>query len=605
MYRRIMFISILPLMGTDPAVRAYVGCVISLASMVYYREAMPYRTPFTNVLGTLAQYEILACFLAALIMSGNAVAQFGLSNFMIGAILMGTNVLVLGSAIGVGLYRNMKEERERLRIRKKAINIDFAANYTDEQFVTTISAIEQSQVPKSHVLVYHYTSMEAAQMFSKHGIPAFDHKVMKSDGDGSADDESSRGVIFSLRGPHDMKEHDTALAAMSPLSSSREAVIMGILPRSILYPLEEDDDEEVYVPDPPPKNFSHWSHLSQQEWHAAQAVKKQEEEDRLAEKAKRLKAEKEGALTEFCVPMDVVTALMRTPTADEVMNDIRAWDMIDLYTQRRKRRTELAAAAKKAAKAKKTLEMSEEDMAAMKEVAPPLTLASRNLLRAFQLKEDADLEAPGAKVSELFCPPSRVPRFQSAVDKANEEKDIELGLKKTKSEKMETKPGAELGGYVYEGPVPIKTFSEYFERMNEIREVCDKKGIVPLFHYTTEFVAPFIDRGGLLMSASGPGNGGAYFSTKGPVSYGLGTPQYEDNVINDCFGSFGDEAKVLEEMKGKHFVDVCFVYGVEPRAARAVPGPSKYTKCIPKFIFSALAEPIPIVNEVNRLRRTL
>ena len=158
MYRRIMFISILPLMGTDPAVRAYVGCVISLASMVYYREAMPYRTPFTNVLGTLAQYEILACFLAALIMSGNAVAQFGLSNFMIGAILMGTNVLVLGSAIGVGLYRNMKEERERLRIRKKAINIDFAANYTDEQFVTTISAIEQSQVPKSHVLVYHYTS---------------------------------------------------------------------------------------------------------------------------------------------------------------------------------------------------------------------------------------------------------------------------------------------------------------------------------------------------------------------------------------------------------------------------------------------------------------
>jgi hypothetical protein len=604
MYRRIMFISILPLMGTDPSVRAYMGCAISLASMVYYREAMPYRMPFTNVLGTLAQYEILACFLSALILEGKAVAQFGLSNFAIGLILMVANVMVLGSAIGVGLFRHLQEERERGRIRKQAISIDFAAHFSDEQFVTTISAIEQSQVPKSHVLVYHYTSMEAAQMFSKHGIPAFDRTVMKSDGDGSADDESSRGVIFSLRGPHDMKEGDSALAAMSPLSPSREAVIVGILPRSILYPLQEpedgaDEDGGKDDDDPEPENYKRMSALAQREWQEAQAAKRQAKLDRADAKAKRLEAEEHGVLTEFGVPMDVVTALMRIPTADEVMNDIRAWDMVDLFADQRAKRVALAAALKKAKKARQTLELSEEDVATMRDLSPPLTLASRNLLRAFQLKEDADLEAPGVAVAELFSPPSRVPRFQSAVDKEQEEKDIELGLKKKKSVRVLTKLGAGLGGYVYGGPVAIKTFAEYVSRMAEIRDVCDKKGLVPLYHYTTEYVAPFIDKGGVLMAAMGPGDGGVYFSTKGPLSYGLGTPEYEENLLRDCFGSFGDEDKVLEEMRGKHLVDVCFVYGVEPRAVRAVPGPTRFAKFVPKVIFNALAEPVPVTREVK------
>lgn len=59
MYRRVGLISALPLLSNDPAVRAYGGAAIALASAVYFREAQPYRVAFTNVLGTIAQYQIL------------------------------------------------------------------------------------------------------------------------------------------------------------------------------------------------------------------------------------------------------------------------------------------------------------------------------------------------------------------------------------------------------------------------------------------------------------------------------------------------------------------------------------------------------------------
>ena len=42
-----------------------------------------------------------------------------------------------------------------------------------------------------------------------------------------------------------------------------------------------------------------------------------------------------------------------------------------------------------------------------------------------------------------------------------------------------------------------------------------------------------------------------YFSTLGPASYDLGSEQYEDNIITDCFGK-----ERLEEYRGKHKLDV-------------------------------------------------
>jgi len=62
------------------------------------------------------------------------------------------------------------------------------------------------QLVDTHVLVYHYTSMEAAKVMMKLGIPVFI---------GSNNEDSSKskmnGVVFSLKGPQSVKLGDPAL----------------------------------------------------------------------------------------------------------------------------------------------------------------------------------------------------------------------------------------------------------------------------------------------------------------------------------------------------------------------------------------------------------
>jgi hypothetical protein len=60
------------------------------------------------------------------------------------------------------------------------------------------------------------------------------------------------------------------------------------------------------------------------------------------------------------------------------------------------------------------------------------------------------------------------------------------------------------------------------------------------------------------MSTQGQGDGGVYVSTLGPASYGLGTDDYEVNIIKDCFG-----VERIEEYKGKGKLDVVIIYGCE------------------------------------------
>eukprot|EP00615_Pteridomonas_danica_P015489 CAMPEP_0114392792 /NCGR_PEP_ID=MMETSP0102-20121206/11051_1 /TAXON_ID=38822 ORGANISM="Pteridomonas danica, Strain PT" /NCGR_SAMPLE_ID=MMETSP0102 /ASSEMBLY_ACC=CAM_ASM_000212 /LENGTH=89 /DNA_ID=CAMNT_0001552123 /DNA_START=380 /DNA_END=646 /DNA_ORIENTATION=- len=62
--------------------------------------------------------------------------------------------------------------------------------------------------------------------------------------------------------------------------------------------------------------------------------------------------------------------------------------------------------------------------------------------------------------------------------------------------------------------------------------------LVPLYHYTSLEAAKLIIKTGFRMSTQGQGDGGVYFSTKGPASYGLGNKKenYEKNIIKDCFG---------------------------------------------------------------------
>jgi hypothetical protein len=105
----------------------------------------------------------------------------------------------------------------------------------------------------------------------------------------------------------------------------------------------------------------------------------------------------------------------------------------------------------------------------------------------------------------------------------------------------------------------IVSTKRYVNELADIRYHAKRAGLIPLYHYTSPSVAPLILKGGLRMSTQGQGDGGVYVSTQGPMTYGLGTEEYETNIINDCFGT-----SRLEEYKGKGYLDVILVYGCEP-----------------------------------------
>ena len=72
LYRRMFFIGVLPLTSEEPVTKAYIGTAAAMAMTIYFRETMPNRKPFTNLLTVVAQYQILFEILAALFMLSGA-----------------------------------------------------------------------------------------------------------------------------------------------------------------------------------------------------------------------------------------------------------------------------------------------------------------------------------------------------------------------------------------------------------------------------------------------------------------------------------------------------------------------------------------------------
>jgi hypothetical protein len=178
-----------------------------------------------------------------------------------------------------------------------------------------------------------------------------------------------------------------------------------------------------------------------------------------------------------------------------------------------------------------------------------LTLQTRCALRAYQLKNDSECTGPILPGNSLLKAPSHI-HYDPDLCELNR----------------------------------VKTCMEFADQMEEIRNQCAEEGTVPLYHYTSESVAPFIFEGGFRMSTQGQGDGGVYFSTLGPSSYELGSPEYEENIIIDCFGK-----ERLEEYRGKHKLDVVFVYGVNPKCIEQAPGGRKNAKMISKALFETFS----------------
>jgi hypothetical protein len=114
----------------------------------------------------------------------------------------------------------------------------------------------------------------------------------------------------------------------------------------------------------------------------------------------------------------------------------------------------------------------------------------------------------------------------------------------------------------------LKVFAlaDFLKSMKLLRQKAFKQNLIPLYHYTSSSVLPLIMKNGLRIGSQMKGEGGVYFSTQGPASYGIGSDRYELNIIKDCFGV----DRVYEfENQGK--LDVVIVYGCDSTLIDEVP----------------------------------
>jgi hypothetical protein len=126
------------------------------------------------------------------------------------------------------------------------------------------------------------------------------------------------------------------------------------------------------------------------------------------------------------------------------------------------------------------------------------------------------------------------------------------------------------------------------------RADCMAQGLIALFHYTERGAALQILKEGIRMSTSGQGDGGVFFSTRSPLSYGAGAADpsaYERNVITDCFGE-----ERLGEYLGQGRLGACIVYAAEPRSLAPAPGGRANARMVHRSYFDTLARPVRTVH---------
>ena len=116
MWRRVLFVGVIPLLGRSELC-ALAGCVFSVFFAFVAREATPCREEATNVLLAVGNFQILACFLAALVILTDLLGALNLSDLQCGALLVAANsaILVVTAFWCVRRWRRDEERRAWLR----------------------------------------------------------------------------------------------------------------------------------------------------------------------------------------------------------------------------------------------------------------------------------------------------------------------------------------------------------------------------------------------------------------------------------------------------------------------------------------------------------
>mmetsp|Transcript_10257 Transcript_10257/g.13387 ORF Transcript_10257/g.13387 Transcript_10257/m.13387 type:complete len:593 (+) Transcript_10257:165-1943(+) len=502
MYRRVLFVGILPLVSPITATRASMGCVLAIASVAYYREERPYRVKYTNFISHMAQFVILITFYGALSIDTGVMMDFGLKDLGMGLFLVMTNITIFGLCVWLGYVRYLRDRRKVKRRRGKADQIEEADEFTEEKFQTTFDFIARSSVPMSHVLAFHYTNLPLAKMARHSGIPA----VEKFD-----------GVPFTLRRPHVTNNNDHFVFNTDSTSVSgdgvsegndvkldsgfpNDAVVVLALPKALLEELPGFENDNCLF---------------------------------------RIST----ALLKFLRPSSFTAVVNAKPWLNGVVllspsSIIRCYQLVKTpsYSPDRLSRS--------------TLDMTR--------------------LSAFAMSQS----------SFSFSSPTSQPPVNS------KKKQDEISLQYASSQWVHDESHVQSSGSHKAQVVKIKSMLDYVEGMRKVRTIATSMKLKPLYHFTQTSVVPLILKGGMRMSTQGQGDGGVYFSTLGPCSYGLGTYEYEENLIRDCFG-----VERLEEYKGQGRLSAVIVSACHPALLQPAPGGRDRAKVVSKSDFSAFSLP--------------
>ena len=124
MYRRVVFISVLPLVSVRSERRAATGMLFALLSLAVYRELEPFMTQTNNVLLVLAQYVLLLTFGSGLVIETEL--SKGLSPMLLGSLLVIINMSVLLVALGFAAARSYREHKDVGQWRRALDSQEFA-----------------------------------------------------------------------------------------------------------------------------------------------------------------------------------------------------------------------------------------------------------------------------------------------------------------------------------------------------------------------------------------------------------------------------------------------------------------------------------------------
>jgi hypothetical protein len=128
-----VFVGVLPLMSSNSEKRAFIGALLSIFSLIYYRESEPFLQQSTNVLAYTAQYSTFFTFVAALIVENNILG--GVNPFLFGLVMVAGNLLVVFVVLVASYkrYDSQRTVRHETKARK-AQSVEWACGFSAAKF---------------------------------------------------------------------------------------------------------------------------------------------------------------------------------------------------------------------------------------------------------------------------------------------------------------------------------------------------------------------------------------------------------------------------------------------------------------------------------------